>query len=166
MELVMADESVHLVAAGDLDVEDCTILARLAGLVDRADPMPSGLVDRIRAAVAVETMQDDLIELLASARPLEAVRSGASRDRTALTFVGGEVSVVLSFRDSGEALRVDGWIAPADAWLVDVQQETSSWSVDGAEGRFAVDGLSHGPLRVVARREQGVPRGVVCRADV
>lgn len=152
--MIADDASVMLVAAGGLDVEDLDVLARLAALVELADPIPKGLVDRVGMALTVEVLQAEMTHLGLSGAPLLALRSDeASIEADTITFTTDVLTVMISVRPDGDRVRIDGWAAPAGPLLVELHQGVDLTSAESdSDGRFVFAGLEHGPARLVMRR--------------
>ena len=152
--MIADDASVTLVAAGGLDVEDLDVLSRLAALVELADPIPEGLVDRVGMALTVEVLQAEMTHLGLAGAPLLALRSDeASIEVDTITFTTDVLTVMISVRPDGDRVRIDGWAAPAGPLHVGLHQGVDLTSTESdADGRFAFEGLEHGPARLVMRR--------------
>jgi hypothetical protein len=150
-----ADEkTLALVAAGGLDLDDRRILNRLAELVERADPVPPGLVESIGMALTIEAMHAEVAELHLVGEPALAVRADeTSIEAGTITFTTDVLTVMISVHAEAGRVRVDGWAAPAGELSVELHQggEVTSTTSD-ADGRFAFSDIERGPARLVLRR--------------
>jgi hypothetical protein len=150
-----ADEkTLALVAAGGLDLDDRRILNRLAELVERADPVPPGLVESIGMALTIEAMHAEVAELHLVGEPALAVRADeTSIEAGTITFTTDVLTVMISVHAEAGRVRVDGWAAPAGELQVELHQggEVTTTSSD-ADGRFSFSDIERGPARLVLRR--------------
>lgn len=127
---------------------DAALFARLRSVWSALDPVPTGLVDRMVAAVAVEDLTREYEMLtLVEASDLAAVRS--ETDASTLQFTDGTTTVLVHVTMAeGGARRIDGWV-DADALAVKLAQGDREWAADSAGGgRFAFDGVPAGLTRV------------------
>jgi hypothetical protein len=136
-------------ADAPLDEVDTALLAELAALYSVADPPPSDLDDRVSFAVALQhgdfdvevaRLTEDLL-VGSGARATDQPRT-LTFDCPALTVM---VTVVALHHDRR---RLDGWLAPAGALVVDVRaggSETITHTVTAdATGRFVVESVPAG----------------------
>jgi hypothetical protein len=129
----MDEERVLAEVAGEpLDDADARTLRRVRGMYEAADPVPAGLVDRVRFAVALDTMFDEVARITRVPVDAVAVRGEPTDTRTqTLTFSAEHLTAMVTLtRPEPGRLRLDGWLAPA------------------------------APLRVVLRLGDGPERGV------
>jgi hypothetical protein len=148
------DRALALVAAGGIDAEDREILSRLAGLVDAADPVPPGLIDRIGLALTIEALHAEIAELHLVGEPALAVRAEeTSIEAGTITFTTDVLTVMISVHPEGAHVRVDGWAAPAGELTVELHQSGDVTTTHSDEdGRFSFAEVEHGPARLVLRR--------------
>jgi len=150
-----ADErTLALVAAGGLDVDDARILQRLAAMVERADPVPAGLVESIGMALTIEAMHAELAELHLVGEPALAVRADeTSIEAGTITFTTDVLTVMISVHAEAGKVRVDGWAAPAGELSVELHQGGDvTTTTSDADGRFSFSDIERGPARLVLRR--------------
>lgn len=138
-------------------------LGQVARLVDELDPVPDGLVERTRFAIAIEDI-DAEVELEAARwsheRTLVGVRGGAPGT---ITFYVGDLTVMVNVTRTGERQRIDGWLVPAGEHGVEVRvadNDTSSTTAD-VGGRFVLTGVPRGTTQILVRMNGGKPRTVV-----
>jgi len=148
------ERTLALVAAGGLDIDDRRILNRLAELVERADPVPPGLIESIGMALTIEAMHAEVAELHLVGEPALAVRADeTSIEAGTITFTTDVLTVMISVHAEAGRVRVDGWAAPAGELSVELHQggDVTSTTSD-ADGRFSFSDIEHGPARLVLRR--------------
>ena len=147
---------IDLLAAEPLDGEDVAILLALADFYHRNDDVPAGLVDRLAFTVALAEMEAELAELQNVDRDLVGARGVEAEEARTITFASGSLSVMvtISTEDVG-TVRIDGWIAPAEAVDVDLRLGTGSRRIcSDADGRFVFTDVPHGLVTLVFRAEQ------------
>lgn len=145
--------------SADESAANAALFARLRAAWREHDPMPTTLVDRMVAAVAVEDLSQEyaLLTLVEQEGSL-AVRGEA--DSATLQFSDGRTGVVVHVTATDSDLRrVDGWV-DGPALAVRLTQDGREWSADASErGRFAFDGVPAGlsALRLIMRGPDGRP---------
>ena len=148
------ERTLALVAAGGLDIDDRRILNRLAELVERADPVPPGLIESIGMALTIDAMHAEVAELHLVGEPALAVRADeTSIEAGTITFTTDVLTVMISVHAEAGRVRVDGWAAPAGELSVELHQggDVTSTTSD-ADGRFSFSDIERGPARLVLRR--------------
>ncbi|HEU0086683.1 MAG TPA: hypothetical protein VFQ77_03385 [Pseudonocardiaceae bacterium] len=132
-----------------LDEVDDAILAGLARLYDRIDPVPAGLADRIDFAVSLADLDAEVARLQHQLAEPAGVR-GEERART-VTFTSESLTVMVTVTAvSNREFRMDGWAAPGGGLRVELRSE--SGSRDGhtdSDGRFEFDGVPLGRAQLV-----------------
>lgn len=141
-------------AAEPLDDLDQHVMDRLAHVQDVVDPMPADLLDRVRFAMDLESLEVEVARYAvlaegAGARDADGVRT--------MTFEAETRSVMLTVTSARDGtVRLDGWVAPASGDDVEVRSggDVRRTTCD-ARGRFVVDGVPHGLVQVVVRPAAG-----------
>lgn len=136
---------------------DAALFARLRAVWEEVDPVPTDLVDRMVAAVAVEDLSREYALLtLVEGSTLAAVRGES--DTATLQFSDGDTSVLLHVTATEDgSRRVDGWV-DAETLAIRLVQGDRDWAAEaGDHGRFAFDSLPPGVsrLRIVVRGADG-----------
>lgn len=135
---------------------DAALFARLRSVWEEVDPVPTDLVDRMVAAVAVEDLTREYALLTLVEGSLAAVRGDT--DTSTLQFSDGTTNVLLhlSATESG-ARRIDGWVDAAALAIRLVQGDRESAAEPGEHGRFAFEEVAAGVarLRVVVKDATG-----------
>lgn len=150
------------------------IFDRLERMWTESDPVPDGLVDRMRALVAAETALADtdldyeLMMLIERSTELAGTR-GAGTAAYTLRFGsdGLDLLVRAGGGNGGTTTRIDGWIVPpapvtVRATRIDDPAGEQSWEVAvDAQGRFEFPELPRGLYRLwlSARDEDDKPFG-------
>jgi hypothetical protein len=146
---------VDLLAAEPLDGEDVAILLALADFYTRNDPVPDGLVDRLSFSVALAEMEAELAELQKVDRDLVGARGAQAEEAQTITFASGSLSAMVTISAEGpDSVRIDGWIAPAQAMDVDLRLADSRRRISSdVDGRFVFTDVPHGLVTLVFRGE-------------
>ena len=108
---------------------DPELMRRLAQMWDELDPVPADVVTRTVFAVQLERLDAELLALQDDVLELTAVRS--SEPMRTLSFVGGEVALMLTVTaasarghaKSAPAVRVDGFVMPAMPAVVELRRD-------------------------------------------
>lgn len=136
-------------SAGQLiDESDLATLASLAEAFDEIDPLPDGLVERLRFGLAMGEMIAEVAELTRMSYDAMAVRGDSSapvRTQT-LTFDADAVTAMVTVqRIMPERLRIDGWLAPATSMRIRLRmQGERRQTLTDESGRFSFDNLPEG----------------------
>jgi hypothetical protein len=143
---------------GPLDGTDLSTLDDLRGTWEAADPMPVGLLDRVRFALSVDDLRAEVGRITqtvgtdlvgAGARGAELARS--------ITFDGANLAVVISVSPAGESeVRVDGWVAPAGSYDAELRVDGEKLRTTSDEqGRFAFARVGRGPVQLLVSEVAG-----------
>jgi len=136
---------------GPIDEIDLEVLDRVARVHLLADPPPADLDERVRFAIALDTL-DVEVARLSEERLVGSGARGSERTRT-ITFDCESRTVMVAIVDRADGLvRIDGWLAPPAALRVEVRAaadaESHTATADDT-GRFAFDGVAHGLAQIV-----------------
>lgn len=145
-----------------LDQEDREILADLARIVTRLDPVPDGLAERALFALTLEGLHAEVMELHRVDAPALALRGDDWADTAAveartITFSTDSVTVLVSL-SAGPAggVRIDGWSAPATRFAVELYRPDGCTGTESDdEGCFVIPEVAPGPASLVLRRIDG-----------
>lgn len=152
-----SDLDLDTLAAGPVDEDDALVLQRMAHVYDTLDPVPAGLVDRIRFGITLDALHAEIAELQRSA-DLAGVRSAAGADEAqTVTFTSSSYTTMITItRTSPDEVRIDGWVAPGARLSVELR------TVDGSrhtetddDGRFVFAAVPRGLAQLVLRRIDG-----------
>jgi hypothetical protein len=144
--------------------DDDELMAQLSRLAGELDAVPEHVVAAAQAALSTRDLDSELAELVADSSATESelefelVRRGADagHDRL-LSFDSGELQVELEVIQDGDELTLIGQVigtAPVDCSLEYGDSRRIALPTDEL-GRFLVDGLSGGPVRVRCRSATG-----------
>ncbi len=130
------DGALDELATQPVDHDDVALLAELARIYERIDPVPEGLVERIGFTLTLADLEIELARLSAETREPVGAR-GEERVRT-VTFSSDSLTTMVTVtpQDAGQ-FRIDGWLAPGAA--LDVELRTDHGSMRTAadrDGRF------------------------------
>lgn len=150
------DRAVVRYATEPMDHGDLEVLRRLAAIVDRVDPVPAGLVERIGLALTIDALHTEMAELRTIGTPELALRSDeASIEAVTITFTTDVLTVMITVHAEADRVRVDGWAAPAGELDVELHQGGRvARTTSDADGRFSFSELGRGPARLVLRRPE------------
>jgi hypothetical protein len=133
-----------------LDETDHSILDSVREAFQAADPMPAGLPDRIRLALALRDLEVEIAHLTAvDDRPLLAAR-GEEHSQT-VTFESASLTIMIRIDANKDGtVRIDGWLAPPRACEVQIKGARHPLTVPADEhGRFAFPTVPRGSAQLV-----------------
>lgn len=126
---------------------DAAIFARLRGVWEDVDPMPTDLVDRMVAAVAVADLTREYALLtLVEESQLAAVRGDT--DTATLQFSDGSTTVLLHVTATDGHRRIDGWVDASALAIRLVRGDDETSATPTEHGRFAFDDVPPGVCRL------------------
>ncbi len=136
------------------DPPDEDLVAELARLFDRDDPVPPLVTEAAKAALTWRRIDAELAELLSdSLEPeasLAAVRGSAARVR-ALTFSTGQLTIDVEIRADGPQRTLLGQLSPPATAMIQIQtadEPAEAAAETDSLGRFRVQLLGAHPLRL------------------
>jgi hypothetical protein len=143
------DRTLAELADQPIDEVDAATLEQVRALYDAKDGVPEDLVERIRFSLALDEMFDEVARM--SRVPLDAlaVRSEpptGTRTET-LTFSADRLTAMVTVSRVGSGhLRLDGWLAPPEAFRVRIRLQGGGDRevVADTQGRFSFDRLEEG----------------------
>jgi hypothetical protein len=143
---------------GRLDGTDQSTLDALRGTWEAADPMPVGLLDRVRFALSVDDLHAEVgrITTMVGSDLVGAGARGAELARS-ITFDGASLAVAISVSPAGESeVRVDGWIAPAGSYHAELRVHGEKLRTTSDEyGRFAFARVGRGAVQLLVSEAAG-----------
>jgi|SRR5690606_15989162 hypothetical protein len=140
------------------------LLQDVRGLFRRVDPVPDGLVEMSLFAVMIEQLHAEAgtVELEHVETPELVARSNEASEREivrtgTITFACEPVTVMINLSESPTGmLCVDGWVAPAAQYRVELYQPGARVTVDSDEdGGFVLLDVPEGPSCLALRRVDG-----------
>jgi hypothetical protein len=136
------------------------LLVLVRSLFEAADPVPAGLVERVRFSAALTGLEGEVARLTAGDGELSqlyaggaALARGAPEESRTITFDSTDLTIMIRIgsNDDGTA-RLDGWLAPPRRCQVEVALIGGSLEVAAdADGRFAFPVVPRGTVRIVVR---------------
>ena len=143
------DESTEkALAAQEIDQHDIAVLAVMASIYDAADPLPDGLVDRLKFGLALDEMMAEVASL--SRVPMDAagVRGEAAAPARAetITFSADVLTAMVTVvRLPQHPVRIDGGIVPAASMAVRLRMEEEQQQATADHtGRFSFADVPEG----------------------
>ena len=128
-----------------LDDNDELLLAGIAAAQAEHDPLPTGLLERMRFALSLELMDAELAALQ-SASPA-GVRGVDPTVTDTLTFTASGLSLMVVLSEADEGVRVDGWVTGGGVTVEARTADAVDVRVSDATGRLTWAAVPHGPLR-------------------
>ena len=143
------DRTLAELAGRPLDDADAAMLEQVRALYDAADPLPEDLVERIRFSLALDEVFDEVARM--TRVPLDAMgvrgdQSTGTRTET-LTFSADRLTAMVTVSRVGPGrLRLDGWLAPPEAFRVHLRMQSGADHelVADEQGRFSFERLDDG----------------------
>jgi hypothetical protein len=139
-------------AAQPLDDEDARIVNALRELHEALDPIPGDLLDRIKFAMSVASLEAQVAEIVSES--VTAAVRGTDYDRAdTVTFASDGLSVMVSIEHSGAA-RADivGWASEGDLEVELRERSRTRTTTTDEDGRFTFAGVERGLVNFVLRR--------------
>ncbi len=144
------------------DAGDEALLSDLSGVFSTIDPVPDRLAGLSLFAITVEQLRADMLELEHVDTPALAARANEADEREVvrtgtITFACEPVTVMINLSESPTGgLCIDGWVAPAEHYRVEIYQPGARVSVDSDEdGAFVLFDVPEGPTCLALRRADG-----------
>ena len=139
-------------SSAPLDGSDVAVLHDLRETVDRLDPCPAGLTDRIKFTLTVRALQAEVAELTRA--PTALTRGDDAQDEPdqamTVTFSTDSVSIMITVSPLGDGTaRVDGWLTCEVSEVELARPDGRRDRVEVQDGRFAFAAVSTGPAYLV-----------------
>lgn len=146
-------EHEFLLAAEPLDDVDLRLLAELRDVSAHEDPMPGDLLDRIKFAMSVASLEAE-VAMIVSTGALAEVR-GTDYDRAdTVTFASDGLSVMVSIEGAGSTtVDIAGWASEGNVEVELRERGRTRTTRADEEGRFVFGGVERGLVNLVLRRE-------------
>jgi hypothetical protein len=139
--------------------DDEQLLNELDELLDIADPVPAGLVERVQFAIEIEDIDVEAARW-ERGNQLAGVRGDSPGT---ITFFVGDLTVMVNVTRTGERHRIDGWLVPAGEHAVEVRvaEHGSTATTADEGGRFVLTEVPRGITQILVRTNGGTSRTVV-----
>lgn len=136
---------VELLTGGAVDETDLRILRDMAELYQQADPVPTGLIERIQFGITLDALHAEIAELQRSAE-FTGVRSAGAADTQSITFTSTSLTTMVTITVlSADQVRIDGWLAPVGEVSVELRTRDRTFTVSSdADGRFVFESVPRG----------------------
>jgi hypothetical protein len=141
----MDDE--RTLAEQPLDDVDAAMLSQVRDLYDGGDPVPVDLVQRVKFALALDEMFDEVARMTRVPLDELAVRGQPPTRTETLTFSADRLTAMVTLTPtSAGKLRLDGWLAPPAPHRVGLRLQDAGEleMVTGQDGRFSFEDLDEG----------------------
>lgn len=121
--------------------EDLLLLSRLEAAEAEHDPMPTGMLERVKFALAMQAMEAELATI--TDQHLSLTRGGPTQVDT-ITFTSSTVSLTVMIADDDTGVRIDGWVTGGGLEVDLICAEGQRTQVSDATGRLVWDEVPHG----------------------
>lgn len=143
-----------------VDAHDEEALTALARVMASIDPVPEGLAERALFALTLERLRAEVLELEQVLTPELVARShDAEREMvrvSTITFASEPVTVMVNLSQTPGGLCIDGWVAPAGAYRVELYRPGDHVATDSDEdGAFVLLDVPRGAACLALRRSDG-----------
>lgn len=154
-------------ARGVLDESDAQVLDELAGLYERLDPVPPGLIDRIQFGITLDALEAEIAELQRTS-DLAGARSEGATAAQSVTFTSATFTTMVTITPtSSERVRVDGWVAPGAGVRVELRVVDGTLATTADEdGRFVLVDVPRGLAQFVLRPAGTAPQPPVITPSI
>jgi hypothetical protein len=133
-------------------VSDEELIIVIRRMFEATDPMPPGLPDRIRFALALRDLEAEVARYADPANELALAARGVEESRT-VTFDSDSLTIMIRVDTNPDgSARIDGWLAPPSPKIVEMKMTDDSLCVNADEsGRFVFPSVPRGPARLLVR---------------
>ncbi len=132
---------------------DRRTLDLLRDIYTAGDPVPPGLVERVKFAITLDDLEAEVARLQRDAQPLLLARSEEALKARTVTFTSDTLTTMVTISEvSPDRVRLDGWAAPGANVSVELRVGQARHHVVADEdGRFVFDAVEHGLAQLVLR---------------
>lgn len=140
-----------------LDGRDFAVLDTLRAVYESGDPVPPGLVDRVKFAITLDDLEAEVARLQHDSLSDFAARSEGLLKARTVTFTSDSVTTMVTITPSTTSLgvdvvRLDGWAAPGAHLEVELRVGSAVHRVVADEdGRFVFEEVTPGLAQLVLR---------------
>ncbi|MDT5024079.1 MAG: hypothetical protein QOE61_505 [Micromonosporaceae bacterium] len=139
-----------------LDLYDYEILDGLQHVHEQLDGPPPELVDRVLFAMAATNLEAEIARLQQD----ELIGSGArgSELTRTINFDADTLTIMVTLVEMPDGLlRIDGWLAPAAAWRIELRRndvpDGSAFVTADDGGRFVFPAVPYGAAQLIVHRD-------------
>ena len=143
--------------SSDIDAADIAALSMLRDIYALGDPVPPGLVERVKFAITLDDLEAEVARLQREAVPELVARSSEDVMAKTVTFTSDSLTTMVTITPLPEGgVRLDGWAAPGAYLDVELRLGDSVRHVVADEdGRFVFEQVNHGLAQLVLRQTGG-----------
>lgn len=130
--------------------DDAGLIAAIREVFESVDPMPADLPERIQFTIALRDLDAELARFASESDEAAIAVRGMEESRT-ITFDSDSLTIMIRIDGNADGtVRVDGWLAPAQAGRVEMRRVGNSIAVTADEaGRFAFLSVPRGTARLI-----------------
>jgi hypothetical protein len=128
--------------------QDAALLAAVRTMWESADPVPPGLVDRVRFTLDLEAVEVEMSRLV---EVPELVGARSEEVPRLVTFESDSVTIMIAIKQRADgSARIDGWLTPEASHHIELRCSTGSMDTDTDDaGRFSLDAVPAGSVWLV-----------------
>lgn len=145
--------SEEALAAQPLDSTDERTLRLIRTHLERVDPVPVDLTERVKFAMSVASLEAEIAHLMSDSSSVGATRTTEYDRVSTVTFESEGLSIMVSLEPvKGGSTLIRGWVTSPGA-DVELREHSRSQEVTADEdGRFVFDRVARGTVHLVIRR--------------
>lgn len=142
-----------VLAGQPMDADDERALALVRTHLAAADPVPSGLAERVKFAMTVASLEAEVAHIINEGALAGTVRTTEYDRATTVTFESDGLSIMVTLEDADRGTTtVRGWVTAPGAEVELRERARSATTTADDEGRFVFDGVERGTVHLVIRR--------------
>lgn len=143
----------ELMANQPIDTDDRRALALIRAHLERTDPVPNDLAERVKFAMTVATLEAEVAHLTNDGAFAGSVRTTDYDRATTVTFESDGLSIMVTLEEAERgSTTVRGWVTTPGAHVELRERDRTSDTNADREGRFVFAGVRRGNVHLVIRR--------------
>lgn len=146
-------KSLEQLERDPIDERDIVALDTLRSIYEAGDPVPPGLVARVKFGITLDDLEAEVARLHRDSVPELVARSEDVLKARTVTFTSDTVTTMVTITSTGpDTIRLDGWAAPGAHLDVELRiGSTVQHVVADEDGRFVFENVARGLAQLVLR---------------
>ncbi len=146
-------KSLEQLERDPIDERDLVALDTLRAIYEAGDPVPPGLVARVKFGITLDDLEAEVARLHRDSVPELVARSEDVLKARTVTFTSDTVTTMVTITSTGpDTIRLDGWAAPGAHLDVELRiGSTVQHVVADEDGRFVFENVARGLAQLVLR---------------